>query len=226
MKLTSNTMNVLKNFSAINQNIYVKSGNVIETVSKQKNILAKAVVEENFTNEFGIFDLNNFLSALTLSKDSSPEIEFQNTDIIIKNRAGKSSTKYRMANKEVLLLPPEKKINMDNAEMIFSISAEDLEWCMKAASALNSANIAFVSDGKEISVEVFTAKDDSSNVNTTVISEGDGKTFKMIFAIENIKFIPGAYDVTIHSRGIGHFKHKTLSLEYWVASENGSSYGG
>ncbi len=226
MKLTNDTMNVLKNFSTINQNIYVKTGNVIETVSKQKNILAKATVEENFTDEFGIFDLNNFLTILTLSKDSSPEIEFQNNDIIIKNRAGKSNTKYRKANKEVLLLPPDKKINMENAEINFSISAEDLDWCIKAASALNSANIAFVSNGKDISVEVFTAKDDSSNVNTTVIFEGENKTFKMIFATENIKFIPGAYDVTIHSRGIGYFKHKILALEYWVTTENGSSYGG
>lgn len=227
MKLSSNTMNVLKNFSTINENIFVKSGNVIETVSKQKNILAKAEVSETFSDEFGIHDLNNFLSVLTLSKDSTPEVEFQNNDIIIKSRGGKSSTTYRKASKEVLVLPPEKKINMDNAEINFTFSNEDLDWCQKAASALNSPNVAFVSDGENISVQLFDAKNDASNVNTTVISNSaDGKKYKIVFATENFKFIPGSYTVTIHSRGIAHFKNNNMSIEYWIAAETGSSYEG
>jgi len=225
MKLTNNTMNVLKNFSTINQNIYVKTGNVIETVSKQKNILARATVEENFPQEFGVYDLNNFLGVLTLSKDTLPEIDFEDQKIIIRNRVGKSSTTYHQSKKELLLLAPEKKVSMENAEMIFTITEEDLDWCLKAASALNSTNIAFVSDGTNITVDVFNVKDDSSNVNTTTIAEGDGKIFKMIFAIENFKFILGSYDVTIHSRGIGHFKNKSVPIEYWVTTEPGSTYG-
>ena len=138
MKLSSNTMNVLKNFSTINDNIFVKPGNVLETISKQKNILARADIAESFAEEFGIHDLNNFLSVLTLSKDSSPEIDFDNNDVVIKSRAGRSNTKYRKASKEVLVIPPEKKINMDNAEISFTLSAEDLDWFQKAASALNS----------------------------------------------------------------------------------------
>jgi hypothetical protein len=208
MKLSSNTMNVLKNFSTINENIFIKPGNVLETISKQKNILARAEIAESFSEEFGIHDLNNFLSVLTLSKDSSPE----------------SNTKYRKASKEVLVIPPEKKINMDNAEISFSLSAEDLDWFQKAASALNSPNIAFMSDGQKINVQIFDAKDDSSNVNTTTIAESDGKIFKMIFATENFKFIPGNYQVTIHSKGISHFKNTGTTLEYWVATEAGSSY--
>ena len=123
-------------------------------------------------------------------------------------------------------MAPDKKVNMDNSEMTFSISEQDLNWCLKAALALNSANIAFVSDGTNINVEVFTAKDDSSNVNATTIATGDGKKFKMIFATENFKFIPGSYTVTIHSRGIGHFKNQNLPIEYWITTESGSSYGG
>lgn len=224
MKLSSNTMNVLKNFSTINENIFIKPGNVLETISKQKNILARAEISETFSDEFGIHDLNNFLSVLTLSKDSSPEIDFENNDVVIKSRAGRSNTKYRKASKEVLVIPPEKKINMDNAEISFSLSAEDLDWFQKAASALNSPNIAFMSDGQKINVQIFDAKDDSSNVNTTTIAESDGKIFKMIFATENFKFIPGNYQVTIHSKGISHFKNTGTALEYWVATEAGSSY--
>lgn len=226
MKLSSNTMNVLKNFSTINDNIFVKPGNVLETISKQKNILARADIAESFAEEFGIHDLNNFLSVLTLSKDSSPEIDFDNNDVVIKSRAGRSSTKYRKASKEVLVIPPEKKINMDNAEISFTLSAEDLDWFQKASSALNSPNIAFLSDGEKINVQLFDAKDDSSNVNTTTIADSDGKKFKMVFATENFKFIPGNYQVIIHSKGVGHFKNSAVGIEYWVTTEAGSSYEG
>ena len=226
MKLSSNTMNVLKNFSTINDNIFVKPGNVLETISKQKNILARADIAESFAEEFGIHDLNNFLSVLTLSKDSSPEIDFENNDVVIKSRAGRSNTKYRKASKEVLVIPPEKKINMDNAEISFTLSAEDLDWFQKASSALNSPNIAFLSDGEKINVQLFDAKDDSSNVNTTTIADSDGKKFKMVFATENFKFIPGNYQVTIHSKGVGHFKNSAVGIEYWVTTEAGSSYEG
>lgn len=226
MKLSSNTMLTLKNFSTINENIFVKVGNVLETISKQKNILARAEVAENFPEEFGIHDLNNFLSVLTLSKDSSPEIDFEGNDIIIKGRAGRSNTKYRKASKEVLMTPPDKKINMDQAEISFTVSEEDLDWFQKAASALNAPDIAFVSNGESITVQLFNAKDDAANVNTTTLSSTSDKKFKMIFATENFKFVPGSYQVTIHSKGVGHFKNSAHALEYWLTTEAGSSYEG
>lgn len=227
MKLSNNTMNVLKNFSTINENIFVKSGNIIETVSKQKNILAKAEVSETFSDEFGVYDLNKFLSVLTLKSDSTPEIDFENNDIIIKSRGGKTNITYRKAPKDVLVLPPEKKINMDNAEINFTFSNDDLDWCLKAAPALDSPNVAFVSDGENISVQLSDLKNDASHVSETVIgSSSDGKKYKIVFAIENFKFIPGSYTVTIHSRGIAHFKNNNLSIEYWVAAEPNSSYEG
>jgi len=226
MKISSNTMNVLKNFSTINENVFVKPGNVIETISKQKNILARAEVAESFPVEFGIHDLNNFLSVLTLSKDSSPEVDFEGNNIIINGRAGRSNTKYRMASKEVLVIPPDKKINMDNSEICLTISEEDLDWFQKAASALNAPNIAFVGNGNEITVQLFNLKDDAANINTTTLSSTSDKKFKMIFATENFKFVPGSYQVTIHSKGVGHFKNASQALEYWVTTETGSSYEG
>lgn len=227
MKLSANTMNILKNFATINEGIYVKAGNVIETISKQKNILAKAELTDTFDSSFGIHDLNNFLGNITLSRDAQPEIEIEEKNIIIKSLGGRSSTKYRKASKETILVPPDKTISMDTAEIKFSLDAQDFEWISKVASALGSPNIAFVSDGESVDIETFDAKDDASHVNSTKLNvSGNGKTYRMVFATENLRFVPGAYEVTVASKGIGHFKNTAMSVEYWVTTETGSKYEG
>mgnify|MGYP000114606050 CR=1 FL=1 len=227
MKLSTNTMSILKNFATINEGIYVKPGNVIETISKQKNILARAELADTFESEFGIHDLNNFLGNITLSRDAQPEIEIEEKNIIIKGLGGRSSTKYRNAAKETILVPPDKTISMDNAEIKFSLDAQDLEWIFKVASALGSPNIAFVCDGESCTIETFDAKDDASHVNSTSLNvNGTGTKYRMVFATENLRFVPGAYEVTIASKGIGHFKNTTVPVEYWVTTETGSKYEG
>jgi hypothetical protein len=225
MKLSTNTMSILKNFATINEGIYVKPGNVIETISKQKNILARAELADTFESEFGIHDLNNFLGNITLSRDAQPEIEVEEKNIIIKGLSGRSSTKYRKAAKETILVPPDKTISMDNAEIKFPLDAQDLEWIFRVASALGSPNIAFVSDGESCTIETFDAKDDASHVNSTSLNvNGTGTKYRMVFATENLRFVPGAYEVTIASKGIGHFKNTTIPVEYWVTTETGSKY--
>lgn len=227
MKLSANTLSILKNFATINEGIFVKPGNVIETISKQKNILAKAELTDTFETEFGIHDLNNFLGTLSLSRDAQPEIEIEDKNIVIKSLGGRSSTKYRKASKETILVPPDKTISMENAEIKFSLDAQDLEWISKVASALGSPNIAFVSDGESCTIETFDAKDDASHVNSTTLNvNSNGKKYRMVFATENLRFVPGAYDVTIASKGIGHFKSTTVPVEYWVTTETGSKYEG
>lgn len=224
MKLSTNTMNVLKNFSVINEGIFIKQGNVVETISKQKNILARAELSENFEQEFGIYDLNNFLGVLSLQKDN-PEIEFDDKNILIKGFSGKSQMKYRKAAKEMILVPPDKKINMVDPEISFSLTAEEIAWVTRVANQLSSPNIAFVSDGTKLQIESYDAKDDSSHTNTTDLSANVAeKKYRMIFATENLKFMEGSYDVKIASKGIAHFKNTTLPIEYWVMAETGSKY--
>jgi hypothetical protein len=226
MKLSTNTVNVLKNFSVINEGIFIKKGNVIETISKQKNILARAELSDNFDQEFGIYDLNNFLGVLSLQKDST-ELEFDDKNILIKAFAGKSQIKYRKAAKEMILVPPDKKVNMTNPEISFTLSAEEIAWVTRVANQLSSPNIAFVSDGTKVEIQSYDAKDDSAHVNTTEIgTNSTGKNYRMIFATENLKFIEGSYDVKISAKGVAHFKNTVTPVEYWVMAESGSKYEG
>lgn len=223
MKLSSDTVNILKNFSVINEGIFIKKGSVIETISKQKNILARAELKDSFDDEFGIYDINNFLGVISLNGE--PDLEFQEKDIIIKGFSGKSKTLYRKTPKNMIIVPPDKKINMADAEISFGLSSEEIKWVIKNASALSSPNIAFKSDGSIIEVNCFDTKNDGANINSTQIeSAGNGKKYNMIFSTENLKLIEGAYTVTISSKGISHFKHTTNPIEYWIMSEVGSKY--
>jgi hypothetical protein len=227
MKLSTDTLSVFKNFSTINEGIFVKRGNVIETISKQKNILARAELKDTFDDEFGIHDLNNFLGVLSMQRADTPELEFSEKNITILGLSGRSKTNYRKASKETILVPPDKKVNMENAEVKFTVTPDDLDWITRAASVLGSPNIAFFSDGESVSIETFDAKDDSAHVNSTKLNvNGTGAKYRMVFATDNLKLIPGSYDITISSKGIGHFKNATVNVEYWITTETGSKYEG
>ena len=224
MKLSTETLSILKNFTPINESIFVKKGNVLETISKLKNVLVRAEVPDNFTEDFGIYDLNNFLGVLSLNGDN--DLEFVGNDIIIKGFGGKSELKYRKTPQSLIIVPPDKKINMD-ADVEFDLSKEEISWTSSVANRLGSPNMAFISDGNTIEIKCFDLKNDGAHVSSTQLTApGNGKKYNMIFSTENLRFYDGAYKVTIAAKGIGHFKNTKSPIEYWIMTETGSKYEG
>lgn len=225
MKLSSETVNILKNFTSINESIFVKKGSVLETISKLKNVLVRAEVSDTFSEDFGIYDLNNFLGVLSLNGDNT--IEFVGNDIIIKGFGGKSELKYRKTPQSLIVVPPDKKVNMGDDVSAFELTQEEIAWTTSIANRLGSPNMSLVSDGSTITIKCFDVKNDGAHVSSTELeAKGDGKKFNMIFSTENLRFFEGAYDVTISARGIGHFKNKKAAIEYWIMTETGSKYEG
>ena len=224
MKLSSETLGVLKNFGNINQGIFFKKGNTLKTVSPHKNILAEVDIGEDIPLDFGIYDLNNFLSVVSLHKDP-PSFEFSEKQMLIVGNKGRSKLEYRFCEPTMIVLPPEKNITMPDAEIKFELSAEDFDWVLRAASVLSSPHIAVESDGKKINIVTLDLQNDAAHKDALEIADGNGDTFKMIFKTENIsKLLPGSYEVSISSKGISHFKNKKLSLQYWVTNESGSKF--
>lgn len=228
MKLSNETLTVLKNFAGINSGIEFKKGNKIATISSTKTVLAKATLPDDFPQDFCIYDLNQFLSVHSLNKE--PELDFDTQNVIFK--AGRSKTNYRMTSKNMIVSPPEKELKLPAVDGSFTLRDEDLAQALKNASVLQSPNLAFMSDGKSISVTVFNAKDDSAHTNTTVIATvGENETeyqkFKAVFLVENFKMIPGTYNVEISSQGLASFKNESGNLQYWIAIEaKDSKFGG
>ncbi len=224
MKLSNETVAILKNFGAINQGILFKPGKTLKTVSSHKNILAEVSIKEDIPAEFGIYDLNNFLSVISLHKDD-PSFEFDEKQVTIVGNKGRSKIKYRFTPSNMIVTPPEKQLTMPDAEIKFDLTAEDFDWVMRAASVLSSPQVAIESDGKKVSIVTLDLQNDSAHTDALEISEGNGNKFKMVFKTENItKIMPGSYDVFISSKGISHFKKKTVPLQYWVTTEAGSKF--
>ncbi len=224
MQLSNDTINVLKNFGAINQGILFKKGKVLKTMSSGKNILAEVTIKEDIPTEFGIYDLNKFLSVVSLHKDN-PTFEFGDKEVKIVGNKGRSKMKYRFCEPTMIVTPPEKQLAMPNPEVSFSLSAEDFDWIMKAAGVLGSPQIAVESDGSKVTITAFDSSDSSAHTDALEVSAGNGDKFRFIFKTEHIaKLLFGGYDVQISSKGISNFKHKTVNLQYWVSTETGSTF--
>jgi hypothetical protein len=220
MKLSNETLTVLKNFSAINAGIQFKQGNTLSTMSTGKTVLAKAVLKDSFPQEFCISDLNQFLSVNSLFKDIA-DIEFEDANVIFKN--GRSKIRYRTTAKEMIVIPPANDIPIIDPECTFTLTAEDYAWIMKTSNVLSSPNIAVVSDGEKIEILSYDSKDNSASTNTIEVGTGNGKSYRIVFKTENIKMVEGSYDVQISFKGFGHFKNTKDDIQYWVAFESKDS---
>ena len=216
MKLSNETLTILKNFSGINQGIQFKKGSKLTTVSSGKTVLAQAKLKDEFPQDFCVYDLNQFLSVNSLFKDSA-ELNFDDSNVIFKS--GRSKISYRMTAKEMIVTPPEKEITLPSVDCEFKLTQEDYEWVMKTASVLSSPHIGVQSDGDSVEVITFDANDNSAHTNSIQVGEGNGKKYKIVFKTENIKLIPGTYDVKISIKGIGHFQNTTNDIQYWIAFE-------
>jgi len=223
MKLSNDTLTVLKNFASINQGIFFKKGKTLRTVSNQKNVMAEATITEEIPTDFGVFDLNNFLTVLSLHKDDT-NLDFQDNNVLISGMKGRSKIKYRFCAPSMITVPPEKQLAVPDPEISFELSAEDFDWIMRAANVLSTPHIIVESDGGQIFVSTLDLADDSKHTDSLQITEGNGDKYRMIFKTENFKMLSGGYDVKISSKGISHFKHKTSNIQYWVATEAGSKF--
>jgi len=220
MKLSNETLNVLKNFSAINQGIEFKQGNKLTTISSGKSVLAQAILKDDFPEDFCVYDLNQFLSVYSLFKGAT-ELEFDSANVIFSS--GRSKTKFRKAAKEMIVTPPNKEIKLDEVDCSFTLTTEDYADIMKASSVLSSPNISVQSDGNSVELISYDAKDDAQHTNSINVGEGNGKSYKIVFKTENIKMVPGEYAVQISFKGFAHFKNTKDDIQYWVAFEKNES---
>lgn len=220
MKLSSETVNVLKNFGTINPGLYFKQGSVLRTIAPSKAIASRAKIKESFPDEFCVADINQFLTVYNLYNDS--EIDFSDADIIFKS--GKSKIKYRKTAPEMIVIPPEKELNLPSVEVAFTLTEEDHTNIMKTASVLRSPNIAVESIDGQVYITAFDVADTAAHTNSIEVNAPTDADFRFVFLKENLKIIPGSYDVEICEKGIAYFKHKFQEVDYWVAIEQKHSY--
>ena len=221
MKLSDKTLSVLKNFSTINQSILFKQGSKLRTISVMKNILAEATVTEEIPKDFGIYDLNQFLNGLSLHQ--SPELDFVNEGhVVIKE--GRMRSKYFFADPNVIITPPDKAIDLPSEDVSFELSTDQLDKLLKAAAIYQLPDLAVVGANGVVKILVRDKKNDTSNDFSVTVGETD-KEFSFNFKVENIKILPGTYDVSVSSKLLSRFTSKNQDLTYYIALEPDSTFG-
>ena len=221
MKLTNETINVLKNFSTINQNLVIKEGSSISTMSAMKNIIAKATVEEKFEKEFAIYDLNEFLSALSLF--TNPNLDF-NDDYVVMTEDGSNGKKLKYWYSDPsVVTSPSKEVTMPSSEIEFNLSSDTLSEVTKAAAVIGVPDMVLESG----ELRVTDKKNDTANSYSTQVvqSNDEAEKYKFWFKVENLKLLQGSYDVQVSAKKISYFKNSNFDIEYFIALEPESTYG-
>jgi len=221
MKLSDNTLTILKNFAGINNSILVKQGTKLRTISVAKNILAEADITEEFPRDFAIYDLNQFLNGLSLHND--PDLDFKE-ESYLSIKEGKRRVKYFFADPNVIISPPEKEINLPSKDVCFQLDSTSLEKLVKAAAVYQLPDLSAIGEAGVIKLVVRDKKNDTSNEYAIVVGETDSE-FTFNFKVENIKIIPGTYDVVVSQKLLSQFTNPKYNLCYYIALEPDSTFG-
>ena len=221
MKLSESTLSLLKNFSTINQSILFKQGNRLRTISVMKNILAEATISEDLPKDFGIYDLNQFLNGMGLHQ--SPELDFANDSYVV-IKEGRMRTKYFFADANVIITPPEKPITLPSEDVTFDLSTDQLDKLLKAAAVYQLPDLSAVGENGVVKLVVRDKKNDTSNDFAITVGETES-TFSFNFKVENIKILPGTYDVVVSQKLLSRFTSKNHDLTYYIALEPDSTFG-
>ena len=219
MKLSSRTLQVLKNFSTINPSLLFRTGSVITTMSPMKTVMARATVKESFPQTYAIFDLSRFIGVLSMFND--PDIKMEQTFLVISenNRV----VNYTYADPEMIVTPPDKPIKFpEDAEISFSMPADVLQSVLKAINILQMSEFSVTGRDNKICVGAVDTKNPTGDTYNIEVGTTE-HNFSMIFKSENIKLIAGDYDVKITSRGLGYFKGD--DVDYWIPTESSSNFG-
>jgi len=224
MQISENTREILKSFADINTNILIKPGKKLATISTRKNIFAKAEVEEEFPNEMGIYDLNEFLGTLGLFQ--KPTLKFEEKNVLINEEGVSTKTKYFFSDPSILV-SPQKEIKMPPVDVTFTLTQADLSKVIKASAVMQLPDIVVTAkSGGDIFLTAVDNKNPTSNDYSVKVGENAPANFTFHFKSENFKLIDGDYDVEISKSLISHLKHRSKNVEYWIALEPSSKYGG
>ena len=220
MKLSEKTLTLLKNFSNINQSILFKQGSSLRTISVMKNILAEATIDEDLPTDFGIYDLGQFLNGLALH--NRPELDFQNEGYVY-IKEGRMRSKYFFADPKVIVTPPEKEITLPSEDVNFTLSTDQLDKLLKAAGIYQLPDLTVVGKNGVVKIQVRDRKNDTSNDFAITVGETDD-TFSFNFKVENIKILPGTYDVVVSKKLLSRFTCQNYNLKYYIALEPDSTF--
>ena len=185
-----------------------------------KNILAEAEIDEDLPKDFGIYDLGQFLNGMGLHQ--SPELDFEDDSYVV-IKEGRMKSKYFFADPSVIVTPPDKEITLPTEDVSFTLSTDQLDKLLKAAGIYQLPDLSVVGEAGVVKVLVRDKKNDTSNDFSIIVGETDS-TFSFNFKVENIKIVPGTYDIVVSQKLLSRFTCQNYALKYYIALEPDSTF--
>lgn len=219
MYLSTDTISILKNLATINQSVLIKPGKQLRSMSAMKNILVEAEIPEEFTRQVPIYDLNQFLNAISLV----PGCELVLDESAITITDGTNSIDYRYSDPSVITAPPDKKLELPSEDVDVVLTEEHIEKVRKTAAVLQIPDVSLLGNGQEIMLTVRDKKNSGSNSYRIVVGETES-VFQFNFKVENLKLISGDYDVVVSKKNLAKFTHHSLPIVYYIAVEPDSTF--
>ena len=219
MFLSQETISILKNMSGINQSILIKEGKRIRSMSVMKNVLVESDILETFDREVPIYDLSQFLNCLSLI----PGAEVNLKDDYIQITDGTNSIDYRYADPTVITSPPDKELVLPSEDVCVTLTEDQIDRAKKSSAVLQIPDISLVGDGKTIFLTVRDKKNSGSNSFNIEVGVTDS-VFQFNMKVENLKLIPGDYDVIISSKNLSKFTNHSRAVTYFIALEPDSTF--
>ena len=220
MRLSAETIALLKNFSSINQSILIRQGTQLRTMSVMKNILVESDIPEEFSRDVAIYDLNQFLNCLSLIEDA--DILLEENAIVITD--GTNSIEYRYSDPSVIVAPPEKDLVLPSEDVCVVLTEDSLLTVKKAAAVLQIPDVALIGDGNNIFLTVRDKKNSGSNSYRIMVGQTES-VFQFNLKVENLKLVAGDYDVVISKSNLAKFTSHSRPVTYFIALEPDSTFG-
>ena len=215
MKLSENTLAVLKNFASINSGVVLSSGKAQRTISPEKSILVEATIDDDIPTQFGIYDLNQFLGNLTTLRN--PELTFSKDGVTLDD--GELSFEYRACAANLIITPPEKELVLKNVDVKFSLPNDTLQKLIKVATMNSLPNLSVVGKNGQLLLKIHEKANDTSNSGTIKIGDYAGQDFTASFKTDNLKLLPNDYNVEIQKGAFAKFENASGTLKYFIALE-------
>lgn len=215
MKLSENTLAVLKNFASINSGVVLKQGNTQKTISPEKSILVETTLDDSIPTEFGIYDLNQFLGIVTTLKN--PELTFGKDQVVLDD--GELSVTYRGCSSNLVITPPDKELVLKDITTKFSLPNATLQKLIKVATMVSLPNLSVIGKNAELLLKIHERANDTSNDGIIKIGDYAGSDFTASFKTENLKLLPDDYNVEVQAGAFAKFVNVSGSLTYFIALE-------
>lgn len=213
MKLTENTISVLKNFATINESLLINSGTQQRTMNIDRTILAEFTASDDFPLQFGIYDLPQFLANISLLEN--PDVDYGDSSLVMTNDMRSLSFNY--CSPTHIKSPPNKTLKIENPDVEFDLSSENFQFLLKLAATNNLPNVTVANDGNQLIIKTYERSNDSSNVGMIRLGDYEGKDFSATFNVNNFKMNVNDYHVKVNLEGFALFETKDQTLRYFIA---------